>query len=62
MFHDIAKFINLLTSLITSLSGLPFACRMASAIGGSVYDVDGILPLSDEAALVFGDALFSELH
>ena len=44
------------------MSGLPFACKTASAISGSVYDVDGILPLSDEAALVFGDALFNELH
>lgn len=45
-----------LTSLITSLSGRPADCRIASGIKGSVYaDDDAMLPLSEDVALVFGD-------
>lgn len=43
----------LLTSLITSFSGLPADWRIASGTNGSVYDVDAMLPLSDDVALVF---------
>lgn len=51
----ISKF-SVLTSLITSPSGLPADCRIASGINGSVYaEVDAMLPLSDDVALVFGD-------
>lgn len=50
-------FCCLLTSLITSLSGLPADWRIASGINGSVYDVDAMLPLSDDVALVL-DAEF----
>lgn len=42
--------------MITSLRDLPADCRVASGIRGSIYvDVDAMLPLSDDVALVFGD-------
>lgn len=45
-----------LTSLITSPSDRPADWRIVSGIKGSVYaDVDAMLPLSDDVALVFGD-------
>lgn len=46
----------ILTSLIISPSDLPADWRIVSGINGSVYaDVDAMLPLSDDVALVFGD-------
>lgn len=49
----------MLTSTITSWSGRPADCNIASGINGSVgwYAVDAMLPLSDDAALVVGDVV-----
>lgn len=47
--------VSVLTSLITSQRDLPADCIILSGINGSVYDVEAMLPLSDEVVLVFDD-------